>query len=114
MAEPGASVLPLEARFEQVGDTTVIRIPLRAEELRVEKQSFIAERVGVRRVAEAALERATESVAREELTVEQHGDYEETRQLDLTATIARPAEPVEAEGDPLRWADRMDREQEGT
>jgi stress response protein YsnF len=86
MSEAEPRVVPLDARLERLGEATVIRIPLRAEELRVERQIFVAERVGVR-------------------AVDATGSTEETRPLDLTLPLRN--EP-EGNVDPLRWANRID------
>jgi stress response protein YsnF len=105
MSEPERRVVPLEARLERRGDATVIRIPLRVEELRLEKESFVAERVGVRRAARREVEAATATIAREELAVERSDRVEETRRLDTTDPSAVEGRP---QTDPPRWAHRLD------
>ena len=105
MSRTDARVVPLEARLERIGETTVIRIPLRAEELRLGKETVVAERVDVSTIARRGVEHATETVAREELAVNTTQGLDDTRRLGLTGPAASP--PAGG-ADPLRWANRID------
>jgi stress response protein YsnF len=106
MNEQERPVLPLDARIDRQGEATVIRIPLRVEELRVGKETFVAERVGVRTTARREVERASETLAREELRVDASDALAETRRLDTTDPVAPESG---SESGPPRWANRIDR-----
>jgi len=80
--------LPLDARVERVGSGWRVRLPVRAEQVHVEKQSFVTEQVVV-------LKRWTEEQAsvdadlrREELDVD--GDRDPASSYDATEPIHRP------------------------
>ncbi|HEY0584131.1 MAG TPA: DUF2382 domain-containing protein, partial [Chloroflexota bacterium] len=67
---PDAGEAALEAAVERSGQSWTIRLPLRREELRVEKRTVIAERLIIRRQTVADVARVQANVRREELRVE--------------------------------------------
>ena len=84
-AQPGRP-LPLEATTEPrpgawVGGW-VVRLPLRAEEITVDKQTVVVEEVAVQRRQLKEVIRPSETVRREELRLETAGDLEVTPLMD--------------------------------
>ena len=84
-AEPGRP-LPLEATTEPwlgawVGGW-VVRLPLRAEEITVDKQTVVVEEVAVQRRQLKEVIRPSETVRREELRLETAGELEVTQPID--------------------------------
>jgi stress response protein YsnF len=105
------ATLPLDAHVEHVDGATVVRLKLRAEDVRVEKETFVSERVALRKARLPGTETVRETVRREELVVNSGGDVERTQRLDLvqgpeagpgvgTEPPPRPA--------PVPWAQRVD------
>ena len=84
-AEPGRP-LPLEATTESwlgawVGGWAA-RLPLRAEEVTIDKQTVVVEEVAVRRRQFKEVVRPSETVRREELRLETAGELEATQPID--------------------------------
>lgn len=71
--------LPLEAAEEATADGRIIRLPLRAEQVRVEKQTVIRERVVVRSRHVEEVARVAAPVRRERLRVETKMDADAER-----------------------------------
>ncbi len=65
-----ADRLPLEARVERAGSGWRVRLPVRAEEVQVEKQSVVAEHVVVRRRTAEERARVDAALRREELDID--------------------------------------------
>ena len=63
-----------------------IRVPLRREEIRIEKRTVIGERVLIRRRPVADVERVKAQLKREELSVEGHA-MDTTQPLDTTTRM---------------------------
>lgn len=102
--------LPLGAHVEQIGGAHLIRLSVRAEDVRVAKETFIAERVAVRKTRVRDTEAVRETVRREELVVNTGGDVERTQRLDVTQPVS-PREPgAEAppRPAPVPWAQKID------
>jgi stress response protein YsnF len=102
--------LPLEARVEQLGDATVVRLTLRAEEVRIEKETFVSERVAVRKARVRDTEAVRETVRREELVVNTGGDVERTQRLNLPPEVPGPRRGTGTPPRPAQvpWAQRVD------
>ena len=81
-----AEKLPLEARVERAGAGWRIHLPLRAEQVRVEKHSVVAEQVVVRKRTIEDQVTVDEDLRREELDV----DPETVAGYDATEPIRRP------------------------
>lgn len=91
-----------------------IRLPLRREEVRVEKRTVVAERVHIRRQAVQDVEHVTGDIRREQLRVEsddaEHprgrrgGDLEVTQPLDTTTPLRHHGTLAETglDDEPLR------------
>ena len=75
--------LPLQARIEPAPRGWTIRLPVRAEHVRVEKQTFVAEEVVVRTRPVQDTVRVDETVRREEVRVETTGDVDPTVPIDV-------------------------------
>jgi stress response protein YsnF len=105
------TTLPLDARVEHVDGATVVRMTVRVEDVRVEKETFISERVAVRKARVRDTEAVRETVRREELVVNTGGDVERTQRLDLVqgagAAPAPGTEPPPRPA-PVPWAQRVD------
>ena len=101
--------LPLGARLEQLGEANVVRFTLRAEDVRIEKQTVIAERVAVRKTRVHDTEAVRETVRREELVVNTGGDVERTQRLDVTQPVGPGAAGVEPppKPAPVPWAEKI-------
>jgi stress response protein YsnF len=97
---PDAGEAALEVAVERSGQSWTIRLPLRREELRVEKRTVIAERLIIRPQVVPDVARVEANLRREELRVEgddqppvQHPvrerrrDLEETLPLDATTRL---------------------------
>jgi uncharacterized protein (TIGR02271 family) len=56
-----------------------VRLPVRAEQIRIEKQTMVVEEVAVRRRQRREVRRLDESVRRERLQVETQGELEAAR-----------------------------------
>ena len=98
--------LPLNHRVEHFDDGTLIRFTLRTEEVRIEKQTFVAERVALRKTRVRETEAVRETVRREELVVNAGGDVERTQPLDVTQPVGRREAPPRPAAVP--WAERID------
>jgi len=73
--------LPLDARLEHTSKGWSIHLPLRAEEVAVDKEIMVAEEVVVAMKPVQEVARATAIVRREELRVDTEGQLDETRPL---------------------------------
>ncbi len=74
---------PLEAKLEPAPRGWTVRLPVRAEEVRVEKQTVVVEEVVVRTRPVQETVRVDETVRREELRVETTGDVDPTVPIDV-------------------------------
>jgi uncharacterized protein (TIGR02271 family) len=72
---------PLEARIERTASGWSIRVPLRREEVVVDKRTVLAERVVIRRAAVEDVRQVEADVRRERLRVESH-DADATQPLE--------------------------------
>jgi stress response protein YsnF len=109
-AAPVRATLPLDAQVEHVDGATVVRFRLRAEDVRVEKETFVSERVAVRKARVDESETVRETVRREELVVNTGGDVERTQRLDLIPgpdVVPKGTEPPPRPA-PVPWAQRVD------
>ena len=93
-----------DATIERTGQCWTIRLPLRREELRVEKRTVIAERLVIRRQTVADVARVQANVRREELRGEgddrhplrgRRRDLEETLPLDATTRLGARQDRLE-------------------
>ena len=78
---PGSAtprLLPLEATRTIDGRGWLIRLPVRAEQVRVSKQVVVRERVSVRRQLVPGLARVQAEIRRERLRVDTSGDVRAT------------------------------------
>jgi stress response protein YsnF len=98
--------LPSEARIDRSESGWSIRLPVRREEVRLEKRTVVGERVVIRRARVPDVARIQGSINREELRVEAH---ESPRPHDMDATqpidVARPHDTLAGTGmdqEPLR------------
>ena len=84
--------LPLDARVERAGSGWRVRIPVRAEQVHVEKQSVVAEQVVVRKRTTEERARLDADLRREELEVDSDGAsaYDETEPIYRPARVPRP------------------------
>lgn len=100
---PGRQRLPLDARIEHASNGWSVHLPVRAEEVIVDKKVVVAEEVlvGIKPVPEVA--QVTGTVRREELHVETEGHLEETRPLRVDEVV----EIEHRQGQP--GANRVDR-----
>lgn len=73
--------LPLLVRPEVRASGMQIRLPVRREEVRIEKRAFIAEEVVVRTRETSDVVRREATIRREDLVVDTRGDLEATRPL---------------------------------
>jgi stress response protein YsnF len=72
----------LEARVEPgVGGGWTVRVPLRAERVRTERETVVREEVVLRPRMVAGVERVEGTVSREELRVEVSGDLDATQPI---------------------------------
>ena len=76
--------LELQASFERRPGGLTIRLPLRSEEVIVEKRAVTAEQVVVRRGYRTEVEHVSESVRRENLEVEEDSPYARTERIERT------------------------------
>ena len=74
-------VVALEGRLEPEPSGWVLRIPLRAEHMAIDKQTYVVEQVAVRTTPVQTATRVQDSVRREELAVEPRGEMEVTRRV---------------------------------
>jgi stress response protein YsnF len=72
--------LPLEARVERTLAGVTVHLPVRAEQVAVEKQPVIVEEVVVSAARITEIERFTDTVRREELEVDTEGELETIEQ----------------------------------
>jgi stress response protein YsnF len=80
-SDPG---LELQASFERRPDGLTIRLPLRSEEVIVEKRAVTAEQVVVRRGFRTEVEHFSESVRREDVEIEEDSPYARTERIERT------------------------------
>ena len=95
-APPAATAeqpLPLEARIEPTAGGWSIRLPLRAEDVAVDKRTVVAETVTVRRGQVEEVIQRDETIRRERLRIETEGNLEVTRSVD----------PGRASADDTEW-----------
>lgn len=85
---------PVQAWLERQGSQMILRIPLRAEQVRLEKRTVVTERVAIRRERTEGIASISADVQREQLRVEPIGDVEVTRPFDPNHSprAARPAQ----------------------
>ena len=76
---PRGRVLPLESSLQPAANGWSLSLPVRAEEVAVDKQAVVAEEVAVRPERVQDVVHVEETVQREELHVEAHGDIEVDR-----------------------------------
>lgn len=88
--------LPLEARVEKDRDTYVARLPVRREQVTVDKQAFVVETATIRRVPVEDVERIHDTLRSEELRAEAEGDVEVVHDRD-------EARPLEDRESPPKW-----------
>jgi len=82
--------LPLEARAEPVTGGWAVRLPVRAEEIRIDRQAVVIEQVVVRAETVEEMVRLEAPVRHEELRVAAEGD------LEVQSPDVRPAvDPLE-------------------
>jgi stress response protein YsnF len=81
-APPAERPLPLEARVEPTAGGWSIRLPLRAEDVTVDKRTVVAETVTVRRGPVEEVMQRDETIRRERLRIETEGNLEVTRPID--------------------------------
>ena len=74
----------LDAHLERTPDGWQIRVPLRREDVQIEKRTVVGERVVVRRAAMNDVRQVSASVKREQLRVAEHD-------ADATQPIERPS-----------------------
>ena len=103
-------VLPLGANVDHAQTGTIVRFSVRAEDVRIEKQTVIAERVTIRKTRERGTEPVRETVRREVLVVNTGGDVERTQRLDITRALGQPAPGTERppRPAPVPWAQKLD------
>jgi stress response protein YsnF len=91
--------LPSEARIDRSESGWSIRLPLRREEVRLEKRTVVGERVVVRRARVSDVARIQGTIKREELRVEEH-DPRRPEDLDASQPIevARPHDTLAGTG----------------
>jgi len=68
--------LALEADRQSLGNVLTIRLPVRAEDVTVDKQAFVTEEVAVRPSRVDDVVRIEETIRREQLRVDTRGDVE--------------------------------------
>jgi stress response protein YsnF len=98
--------LPHEAHIDRLESGWSIRLPLRCEEVRLEKRTVVGERVVIRRARVPDVARVQSSVNREQLRIEEQ-ELPATDDLDATQPIevARPHDTLAGTGkdqEPLR------------
>ena len=74
---------PLDAHLERTPDGWQIRVPLRREDVQIEKRTVVGERVVVRRAAVNDVRQVSTDLKREQLRVHEHD-------ADATQPIERP------------------------
>src|SRR4051812_8642581 len=84
--------LPVAARIAPSGSGWEVRVPLRAEQVAVQKQTMVAEQVTIRRNQIAEVVRVHDTIAREQLTVEVSDNLERVQEQDGDVIRARPRE----------------------
>jgi hypothetical protein len=77
--------LPLERPLQRLACGWAIRLPVRADHVRIEKRTVIVERVTVRRAPIADTVRVDDRIRREEVRIETGGDVEATQPLGESA-----------------------------
>jgi hypothetical protein len=75
--------LALQAHLERRPDGLAIRLPLRREEIEVEKRAVTVEQVVVRRSFRTETEQLSETVRREQPTVDEDGAYARTERIGM-------------------------------
>lgn len=96
--------LPSEARVERTDGGWSIRLPLRREEVRLEKRTVIGERLVIRRARVPDVARVQGDIKREQLRVDERStphDRDATAPID----VAEPHDTLAGSGmdqDPLR------------
>ena len=92
--EPQREVLPLGARPSRVGAASdrvwVLRLPVRAERVVVEKQVVVAEEVALRVRQVEEVQHVEDTVAREHLRVTRSPNLEPTQPVDISSTDRSP------------------------
>jgi len=81
---------PLDAAVQQLSNGWSIRLPVRAEEVRLEKRVVVYEEVEIRREYIEEVEHIDETVRREELNLQTHGSVEATRAMNVNDLRDRP------------------------
>jgi stress response protein YsnF len=84
--------LPLEAKVEPAAGGWSIRLPLRAEEVTVDKRTVVAETLTVRRGQVKEVMHRDEMIRRERLRIESEGNLEVTRPIDPSRAPAGDTE----------------------
>ena len=74
---------PLDAHLERTPDGWHIRLPLRREEVQIDKRTVVSERVVIRRAAVGDVRQVSANVKREQLRVDEHD-------ADATQPLERP------------------------
>ena len=82
-APPAERPLPLEAHVEPTAGGWSIRLPLRAEDVTVDKRTVVVETVTVRRGQVEEVMQHDETLRRERLRIETQGNQEVTRPVNL-------------------------------
>jgi len=75
--------LPLEGQLERLSNGWTIRLPVRKEDVRVEKRVVVYEEVDIRREYVEDVEHVDDLVRREELEVRPRGNVEAVRDSSL-------------------------------
>ena len=84
--------LPVDAQIVPVADGWEVRVPLRAEQVAIAKQTMVAEQVTIRRNQVTEVVRVGDTVARETLTVEPSDELERVPDGDREVFRGRPPE----------------------
>ena len=92
-APPAERPLPLEVEIEPTAGGWSIRLPLRAEDITVDKRTVVAETVTVRRGQVKEVVQRDETIRRERLRIETEGNQE----------VIRPADLGRAPADDTEW-----------
>lgn len=76
LREEDGRYLPLERQLEAAPNGFFIRLPVRREEVSVEKRTVVVEEVDIRKRREDEIVRSEETIRKEELIVEAGGELE--------------------------------------
>jgi hypothetical protein len=99
---PPRRVLPLECSVVSLNPGWTVRVPVRREEVSVEKRAVVVEEVVLRRRSVEEVVSREETLRREEIRVDAEGDLEVTQPLDAAGIDGHAATSSARRAPPLR------------